>query len=143
MKLSRFRRSECGAALVEFAIVLPLLLLLVFGIIDLGRLLYTYNNLTSAVREGARLASVQSNPTTGASISAVQSRVQQFAVSFGGNAGQPEVSVTPSSAYPSTQFVTVAIVNYPFVFITPLPALAGLRSTTISPSATFRWERAP
>jgi Flp pilus assembly protein TadG len=143
MKLSRFRRSECGAALVEFAIVLPVLLLLVFGIIDLGRLLYTYNNLTSAVREGARLAAVQQDPTTGASQQAVRDRVTQYVVSFGGNAGPPNVTVTPSAAYPSTQFVTVAITNYPFQFITPLPAFAGLSNTTISPSATFRWEGAP
>jgi Flp pilus assembly protein TadG len=143
MKLSGLRRSERGAALVEFAIVLPVLLLLVFGIIDLGRLLYTYNNLTSAVREGARLAAVQSNPTTAAAVSAVQARVQQYAVAFGGNAGAPTVTVTPDVAFPNTQFVTVAIVSYPFTFITPLPTLAGLTNVPISPSATFRWEGAP
>ena len=46
--------NERGAALVEFAIVLPLLLLLAFGIIEFGFLLYNKAMLTNASREGAR-----------------------------------------------------------------------------------------
>lgn len=45
--------SELGAALVEFAIVLPLLILLVFGIIDLGRVSTMQINLNEAVQEGS------------------------------------------------------------------------------------------
>ena len=51
------RREQRGASLVELALVLPLLLLLVMGIVDLGR---AFNNLmiiTNASREGARYAS--------------------------------------------------------------------------------------
>jgi Flp pilus assembly protein TadG len=46
--------NQRGAALVEFAIVLPLLLLLVFGIIEFGFLLYDQAVITNASREGAR-----------------------------------------------------------------------------------------
>jgi Flp pilus assembly protein TadG len=49
-------RNERGANLVEMAIVLPFLLLLLAGVIDLGRAFYTYLSLTNAVREGARFA---------------------------------------------------------------------------------------
>jgi Flp pilus assembly protein TadG len=139
MKLSSFRHSECGAALVEFAIVLPVLLLLAFGIIDLGRLLYTYNNLTSAVREGARLAAVLPDPQP--NDPRVIARVQRYAVPFGGNA-TPTVTMTPNAALPNTQFVTVTITSYPFNWFTPLPALAGLNNITTWPSAAFRWEGA-
>ena len=45
---------ESGAALVEFAIIMPLLLLLVFGIIEFGRAYNAQNSLTHAAREGAR-----------------------------------------------------------------------------------------
>lgn len=47
-----------GQALVEFALVIPLFLLLVFSVFDLGTAVFTYNSLTNAAREGARLAIV-------------------------------------------------------------------------------------
>ena len=54
------RRSEKrGQAMVEFALVLIPLLLLIFGLIDLGRAVYANNSLSEAAREGARWGSVQ------------------------------------------------------------------------------------
>ena len=47
-----------GQALVEFALVLPVFLLIVFGIIDGGRLIFTYNTVSNAARNGARVAIV-------------------------------------------------------------------------------------
>ena len=47
-------RRERGAVAVEMAIILPLLLLVVGGIVDFGRLLFTQNIVTNAAREGAR-----------------------------------------------------------------------------------------
>lgn len=52
------RRRDRGAAAVEFALVVPMLLLLVFGIIDFGRMLNVKITLTQAAREGARAAAV-------------------------------------------------------------------------------------
>jgi len=50
-------RGERGANLVEMALVLPLLLMLLMGVVDVGRAFYSYVTLTNAVREGARFAS--------------------------------------------------------------------------------------
>jgi Flp pilus assembly protein TadG len=50
----RRRGDERGAALVEFALVLPVLILFVFGIVEFGRAYSARIQLTSAVREGAR-----------------------------------------------------------------------------------------
>lgn len=47
-----------GQSLVEFALVLPIFLLLLFGLIDIGRYVYTANAVNEAAREGARLGSV-------------------------------------------------------------------------------------
>jgi Flp pilus assembly protein TadG len=47
-----------GQALVEFALVIPLFLLMLVAIFDLGRAVFAYNTLTNAAREGARLAIV-------------------------------------------------------------------------------------
>ena len=47
-------RKQAGAAMLEFALVLPLLTVLLFGFIEVGRLLYQENTLTKAVLSGAR-----------------------------------------------------------------------------------------
>lgn len=54
------RDGSRGQALVEFCLVFPIFMLMFFGIIDGGRLVYTINSLSEAAREGARLGSVQS-----------------------------------------------------------------------------------
>jgi Flp pilus assembly protein TadG len=60
----RRRGARRGQALVEFALVLPLFLLFLIAIFDLGRAVFAYNTLTNAAREGARTAIVnQYTPT--------------------------------------------------------------------------------
>ena len=55
MSLSRRKRQE-SQALIEFALISPVLLLLLFGIIDIGRAVFYYDTLNHAAREGARAA---------------------------------------------------------------------------------------
>lgn len=55
-----------GQALVEFALVVPLFILMIFGIVDAGRLIYTYNTLSGASRDAARVAIVNQS-TSGTS----------------------------------------------------------------------------
>jgi Flp pilus assembly protein TadG len=52
--LHRQNRKQKGQSMVEFAMVVPFLLLVVVGTIELGRAYYSYNTLSKAVREGAR-----------------------------------------------------------------------------------------
>src|SRR5215831_20227506 len=52
----RHARSQRGAELIEFALVLPILLLLVLGIVDFGFLFQRLEVVTNAAREGARIA---------------------------------------------------------------------------------------
>ena len=52
------RQRVSGQALVEFALVLPILLLIIFGIVDAGRLIFTSNTVSNAARQGARVAIV-------------------------------------------------------------------------------------
>jgi Flp pilus assembly protein TadG len=58
----RLSRSERGTAVVEFALIAPLLFLIVFGIIEFGRMLNAYNELTQLAGQGARAATVNRNP---------------------------------------------------------------------------------
>ncbi len=57
-------RSQRSQALVEFALVSPLFLLVVFSAIDISRLLYAYTAISSAARDGARTASLASSQFT-------------------------------------------------------------------------------
>jgi Flp pilus assembly protein TadG len=62
VRTCRLLRSERGTAVVEFALVAPILFLLVFGILDFGRALNYYNDLTQLAGQGARAAAVDRNP---------------------------------------------------------------------------------
>lgn len=91
MKFNR-DRSERGAAAVEFALVLPLLLLLVLGIIEFGFIFNRYISVTHAAREGVRELSV-GIPTPQAT---------QDAVNAAGNTGGSVVcTATESTPAPS------------------------------------------
>ena len=58
----RAHRKREGAAALEFALVLPLLVILLFGIIDFGYLMFTVSTMNNAAREGARRGAVESVP---------------------------------------------------------------------------------
>jgi Flp pilus assembly protein TadG len=53
-------RSERGAAAVEFAIVLPVLMAILFGVIEYGRVFFIQNSITNAARVGARTMVIES-----------------------------------------------------------------------------------
>lgn len=64
MVLRRFSRDETGAVLVEFLIVMPILLLFLFGIMQYGMYFLTYNGMQFAARDAARTAAVGAIQTT-------------------------------------------------------------------------------
>ncbi len=62
MKTPSKVRQEGGAAAVEFAIIAPLLFMLIFGMLQYGLAFFQVQNLRAAVREGARVAAVRGTP---------------------------------------------------------------------------------
>ena len=64
---SRYRH-DTGQEVVEFALVLPLLLLMIFGIMEFGIVVFTYDTIANAAREGARYGII--HPTDDAGIEA-------------------------------------------------------------------------
>lgn len=122
--------------MVEMAIVLPIFLLLVWGVIDFGRLLFTANSMASAVREGARQAAVLADPV--GSQATVKARVENAFTPFGGPAiTDAEISVDVTTVPGS---VIVKVTNYPWPALTPLASLLGA-NVNITRQATFRLER--
>ena len=103
-----------GAAAVEFALLLPVLLLIVFGIIDFGRALNAQITLTQAAREGARLAALNQPD--------VVSRTQAAATGL----SPVGVSVTPCLAGAGQGVNATVVTSYTFSFITPIGAITSL-----------------
>jgi Flp pilus assembly protein TadG len=64
MTLQRRDRGGRGQSLVEFSLVIPLFLLVLIAVFDLGRGVFAYNTLTNAAREGARMAIVNQDTAT-------------------------------------------------------------------------------
>jgi Flp pilus assembly protein TadG len=84
--------AECaGAVLIEYAIALPLLLLLVFGIVEYGQMFREYEAAINAAREGARMAVLP-----GYTEQDVQDRVASFLAASGLTTAQPtDVAFAP------------------------------------------------
>lgn len=122
------RRRGSGQSLVEFALVLPLFLLLFFTIVDFGRAVFMYNSITNAAREGARLAIVNQD-----NASILARARQQVAVA---ETGAPNVTVAfyvaeddgsadTSAPCPSTSyFGCVAVVSFETTY-RPLTPIVG------------------
>lgn len=90
------RRLQQSQALIEFALISPVLLLLLFGIVDVGRAVFYYDTLGHAAREGARSAVRASNqlPTNADVLSTVTSQLVGIPVSEPCPQG-PITSATP------------------------------------------------
>lgn len=58
MGMIKLFRSQRGQAVAEFALVVPLLVLILFGVMEFGRIFHTYILITNAAREGARLGAL-------------------------------------------------------------------------------------
>jgi Flp pilus assembly protein TadG len=119
------RKNRRGAAVVEFAIVAPVFFILVFGMIEYGRLVMVQQILTNASREGARFAVVQStNDTT-----AVQGVVTDYLTSAS-IGGSPTVTVDwPASGGSSSSEPVTVTVSIPFGQVSWLPSPMFVSST--------------
>lgn len=103
-------KSEKGQSLVEFALLLPVLVLLLFGIIDFGRIFHAYLTIDHAGREAARTASIGKDTTT------IKNTAVSDASSIRLTADQ--VGVTPGTLSSGSN-VTITI-TYPINFLTPV-----------------------
>ncbi len=142
MRLWRFLSDKSGAALLEFALFASMLLILFFGIIDIGRALFTANNLTAAAREGARFAAAHADPQ--ANVDAIKTRVATYMSPFGSAPIDTATQISVGFNVITGQLQSIVVqINYPFSWITPVRALVGGTFTdTLHARAQFRWEGA-
>jgi Flp pilus assembly pilin Flp len=137
MRLRRLMGDEEGAAVVEFALVMPILALIIFGIIDFGRAFYTVNNIISAVREGSRYGAILPAPMSTIGQQEIRERVRNVSQPFGGDTLRDEYIEIEFDG----ELVTVRVDSFPFQPLTPIASAVGLGTWPITRQATFRWER--
>lgn len=128
---------ERGASLVEFALVLPLFLVLVGGMVDFGRAFFTEVMLTNAAREGARSAMY----------SATAANTTARAIAAAGNNSALSVAVsspcpTPPSATPTSVTVTVQDPKFRWILLGPalnlIPGASNTLPASLSGKATMQ-----
>ena len=142
MRARRGWRDESGAELIEFALVFPLMLLVMLGIVDFGFLFQRYEVLTNAAREGARVSVLP-----GYADADVQTRVNQYLDAAGLTDVGRDTSVGATVAVPvGGQCINMrpVTVTYPhgFSFVGGIASYFGtdFSSTTLSSTASMRNE---
>jgi Flp pilus assembly protein TadG len=126
--------SRRGASVVEFAIVAPLFFLLVFGMIEFGRMVMVQQVLTNASREGARRAVL-----SGVSDADVETTVEDY-LANASISGATVTLATQAPTPPDTAEARVVTVTIPFNQVSWLPTPIFLGSNTLSASTTMRRE---
>jgi Flp pilus assembly protein TadG len=107
-------RSERGAAAVEFALIVPLLIVLVLGIAEFGRAFQVQGTLSAAAREGVRVMALQNDPA------AARTAVRNAATSLKPAITDAEIAISPSTC-PTINGGSTSVrltVSYPMPFLT-------------------------
>ncbi len=122
---SRGRYRERGNSLAEFALIIPVLLLIVIAIIDFGRAIYAYSVVANCAREGARYGVISGHEDPG-----IIARVNEAAVGL--DKSQLSINITRTAT-------TVKVeVGYNFELIVPMIAqVIGRSSLPLASSATM------
>ena len=123
---------EKGASAVEFALILPVLMVILFGIIEFGFILYDKAIVTNASREGARRGIVYSQNTAGAPVAVPTSDIidtassycASYLVSLGTGTAAPSTTITGNCAAPGNSLTVT--VSYPYSFLVLPNFVSGL-----------------
>ncbi len=135
MRVKRMRNTlenEKGQSLVEFALVVPMLLMLVIGIAEFGRAWMTKNIMTGAAREAVRLAAVPA-PGGGWNGSAATTRGNQIL----DNAGIATTVIVQDAAGAFGDVTATVNYDFPVVIVGFIP---GLDDITLTSTTTMRRE---
>ncbi|MDP4085047.1 MAG: TadE/TadG family type IV pilus assembly protein [Bacillota bacterium] len=126
------KRDERGQSMVETALLLPVLLLLLVGILDFGRLIYSYAYLQMATQETVRLGGLDKNDQA----------IIDFAYQYVklGDSSKLQVEITPNDTERhSGDYVTVKL-RYPFTLYTPFLSMLLPSPFYIETDSTIRVE---
>lgn len=160
IRLPAFMNGQRGAAAIEFAFILPLLLLMFTGMIEFGRAMWHYDALAKVARDGARYLSTVPTANLGAEAASATSVTRTIVANAATRANvaglTPGTDITITcaptacgSALAAADVNTVTVgINYPFVIGGWIPIFGANAvdepwsvATTLSPHVTMRYMR--
>ena len=138
----RKHRSQRGAAAVEFALLVPFLLMMLFGVIDFGYMLNRDTTINNAAREGVRTASV------GGTSAEVVATVNSYLPALTGNSLTITVSCLTPAGVACSSFDTgaasggtaVVTVAYAHKWVTPVGGMFGSDTINLVKTSRMRIE---
>ncbi|MCW2579785.1 MAG: tadE [Blastococcus sp.] len=119
-------RTERGAAAVEFAFIVPLLIVLVLGIAEFGRAFQVQGTLSAAAREGVRLMALQNDPA------AAKAAVRNAATSLDPTITDAQITITPTSC----PVVNVGGTTVKLIITYPMPYMTGFFGSGVTMTGT-------
>jgi Flp pilus assembly protein TadG len=131
------RSGRRGAAIVEMAVVAPLLLTMLFGVMEFGWMFMVHETMTNTARECCRLATLQGTTDTD-----IQNRFVQSMAATRVSATADMISISRTGT-PDNQIVTVSVsVPYSQVSITGLTSFLKITKQNLTTSCSMRAESA-
>lgn len=125
-------KNEKGQSMVEMALVLPILLLILMGIFDMGRIMYTYMHLQLATQESVRLGGL------GRDDAAITTFAREYI--HVGDPSDLKVNISPNdSTRDSGDYMSVTL-EYPVDYITPLISKVLPSPIMVKTDSTIRVE---
>ncbi len=128
-------RKQRGAAAVEFAVVAPIFVLLLFGMIEYGRMVMVQQMLTNATREGARRAVVD-----GTTVDSVKTTVKDYLTSGNITVNDNEITVNPDPTTAASGDPVTVSMTLPFSRVSWLPSPMFLGSANMTATSVMRRE---
>jgi hypothetical protein len=131
------KKKQRGQSLMEFALMIPVLMLVAMGIFDLGRVIYYYSTITNAAREGARYGAVNHCDEAG-----IQARAHDMAVGLGEAVQFGEIT-RRFDEHGAPEFIEITV-TYSFAPVTPLIGnFLGSDGTILLQSRSTKWIEQP
>jgi Flp pilus assembly protein TadG len=138
--------GEAGVALVEFALVLPLLLILLLGMLDFGKAFNYWNDTTHLANEGARWAVVNKNPGGGTLQQYIQQQADTPELRNGGTSSVPgplQVCISFPNGTANVGDPVHVTASLTYNWLPYLGTRLGITQTAITGSSTMRLEAQP
>jgi Flp pilus assembly protein TadG len=119
-------RTERGATAVEFALIVPLLIVLVLGIVEFGHAFQVQGTLSAAAREGVRLMALQNDPA------AARAAVRNAATSLKPGITDAQIAISPASC----PVLNGGSTSVRLTITYPMPYLTGFFGTGLNLTGT-------